>query len=328
AAEAAAAAVRTWDDGTWADLAAGMARVAVPATAPAVRLVRLEPGPDRTLVPAGDPVAVAPGGQAVVARGRWLASAGPLTVALALTRGSERVLALPRCPEPPPGTAVVLAPAGPVAIARRETTCGEWLAFLNDPEVMRRQEAALRDGRLILVPRAAFDAPDPLWRRNGIRGPWRLELADGSRIDPAAPVAGISPDDAAAYAAWLAARERRPWRLPRAEELAAATDPGDGRRFPWGDAADPGLCLSGQTRRGDEPWGRAGAAQDTDRSVHGIHDLAGSLAEFVGDPGPFRLVVGGSYGDRGIDRFAIGSLRRTDPRMVAPHYGFRLACDL
>ncbi len=328
AAEAAAAAVRSWDDGTWADLAAGMARVAVPATAPAVRLIRLEPGPDRTLVPAGTVIEVPPGGQAVVPRGRWLAGAGPLTVALALTRGSERVLALPRCPDPPPGTAVVLAPAGPVAIARRETTCAEWLEFLNDPEVLRRQETALRDGLLILVPRAAFDAPDPLWRRNGLRGPWRLELSDGGRIDPGAPVSGISPDDAAAYAGWLAARERRPWRLPRADELAAAADPGDGRRFPWGDAADPGLCLSGHTRRGDEPWARPGAAHPADRSVHGIHDLAGSLAEFTGDPGPLRLVVGGSFLDRGADRFTTGAVRRMDPRLVAPHYGFRLACDL
>lgn len=336
AAEAAAAAMLSYADGSLTALAAGRAWVTVPAEAPAVVLTRLGPGPDRTLVATGARIDLAPGNGVTVERGQWLATSGSMVSALRLNRGAEQTLSFPRCPAPPAGTAVILVPDGPsdatlgrpVAIALRETTCGEWLTFLNDPDTLREQEAAVRDGLLPFVPRPAFDADKALWARRGQHGPWLLELVSGERVDANAPVAAISHEDARAYARWRAARDKRPWRLPRFEELAAAVEAGDQRRYPWGDVADPTLCLSALTRIGSEPWGRSCGSLANDRSVHGIMDLAGSLAEFAAGDGALRPVVGGSFLDRSPDRFCAGALRQVDPRFVASHYGFRLACDL
>jgi formylglycine-generating enzyme required for sulfatase activity len=86
------------------------------------------------------------------------------------------------------------------------------------------------------------------------------------------PVVGVSWDDAIAYCRWLAAESGRPYRLPSEAEWEKAARGSDGRRFPWGDAADPARCncaesgangataVDAHSPAGDSPYGCAGMA--------------------------------------------------------------------
>jgi formylglycine-generating enzyme required for sulfatase activity len=264
--------------------------------------------------------------------------------AIWLRRGEQRRLSMTVVPAPA-GTAVVPGQPGviaPFAIGVTEVTCGEWLAFINDAAVRAEISAAMGEGRLIRLPRTSHTSMEPLWRvrssslRSG--GGHQVESTDGRAIDPASPVTGISAEDARAYAAWRATREGRPWRLPTLAEWRWAVGGGDGRLYPWGDAGDLGLCASAVTC--------AGLAQDvlpsvgshpTDRSVQGVLDLAGSVAEFV-DAGPEVIItvggvrltplMGGSRYENQAERFTSRHRRDMDPRWVHPGAGFRLAQDL
>ena len=152
------------------------------------------------------------------------------------------------------------------------------------------------------------------------------------------PVAGIEPQDADAYAAWLSERTGHPWRLPTEAEWEHAATGTDGRDFPWGDAFDPGAANTRETGlHTTSPVGAFPAG----RAPYGTHDLGGNVEEFVADDyrpypgGPFvadhlvetigtyRIARGGSF-----SRF--GDLTRTRRRHGAfpgPLYpvGFRLA---
>ena len=46
---------------------------------------------------------------------------------------------------------------------RHEVTAGEYLAFLNDPETIRRLRDRDENKPLILVPRLTWDSPESLW---------------------------------------------------------------------------------------------------------------------------------------------------------------------
>ncbi len=116
------------------------------------------------------------------------------------------------------------------------------------------------------------------------------------------PVWTVRPKDADAYAAWLAARTGRAFRLPTEAEWEYAASGGDpANEYPWGATVQPDhantvedgpLCT---TPIGCYPAGR---------SPFGIEDLAGNVEEYVADdyapyPGGDQvtddLLVGGSY---------------------------------
>jgi formylglycine-generating enzyme required for sulfatase activity len=152
------------------------------------------------------------------------------------------------------------------------------------------------------------------------------------------PVAGVGPEDADAYARWLAARTGHPWRLPTEAEWEHAAKGPDGREFPWGDTFDPARA---NTREAGIHTTTPVGAFPAGRSPFGADDMAGNVEEFTADDyrpyegGPFvadhlvqtmdvyRIARGGSF-----SRF--GDLTRTRRRHGAfpgPLYpvGFRLA---
>ncbi len=84
--------------------------------------------------------------------------------------------------------------------------------------------------------------------------------------DPSQPVVGVSWYEALAYCNWLAAKTGKPYRLPTEAEWEKAARGTDGRRYPWGNQWDAGLCNNkesgperttpvGQYPGGDSPYG-------------------------------------------------------------------------
>ena len=346
AAAAAEAQAKAYDDGRHAQLLAGTARV-VNRCAAALRLQVIARTANRTDAPTGPVVEVTAGAEAVVGRGYYLATtADGVRLAIRLERGRSHELRLPALPQGLPGAAVFI-PGGvlrdatgrpdgevsPFVMAARETTCGEWLAFLNDPVVMARYEAAAAQGQLILAPRTSPFDKEPLWRRRagflGRGGAFVLEAVDGSQIDPACPVSGISQDDAVAFAAWRARQDGKPWRLPEVAEWQFAVQGGDGRSYPWGAAEDLLFCGSAAAlARSEELIASAGARFPTDCSVQGVFDLAGSRSEFCSGASnvsaDLRPLLGGSYHERQPERFTSWSRRDVDRRLVHYSWGVRL----
>ncbi|MFF2142919.1 formylglycine-generating enzyme family protein [Kitasatospora sp. NPDC058190] len=152
------------------------------------------------------------------------------------------------------------------------------------------------------------------------------------------PVAGVRPESADAYAAWLSGRTGHPWRLPTEAEWEHAAKGTDGRAFPWGDEFD---VRAANTREAGIHTTTPVGAFPHGRSPCGALDMGGNVEEYVADDyrpypggqviedhlvetmGNYRVARGGSF-----SRF--GDLARTRRRHGAfpgPLYpvGFRLA---
>lgn len=350
-AEANAAQARLFDDGSREKVLNGLGTVTLAANGRACRLVRLASGSERTDAPVGEPVILRPGEAIDLAHGRYLVEAeGGARFAYHLIRGETVTLDPPSPPELPPGT--VYIPAGRAfgrdrrtcsdvpafAIQEREVSCGEYLEFLNHSATRRLLVEQHKQGIWEFVPREGVSQLIvPLWRQRGslgrsATGTFVLELADGTPVDPQQPVTAISYDDAVAYAAWLAERTQRRWRLPTRWEWMLAAQGGDGRAYPWGPRADLGLCYSfiAAQRQGAKTLLAGGSFPD-DRTVQGAYDLAGSLAEFVldttADPS-FGALMGGTYSDRQVDRFTTWSRREAMRKLAIRGFGFRLVLEL
>jgi|GEM_PF-2231104 len=352
AAEAAEAQARVYDDGSRERLLAGIARIENAGSAPRIQIQRLAPGPDRSDIPTGEIHTLAAGEGCDIPRGRYqLKWDTGAVLARRLERGTVMRLSPPSFPPVPPNT--ILVPSGPIFAAdgrrltdvpgfvmtRSEVMCGEYLEFLNDPEVRRSLGEALRNGELIRAPREGLNAVDPLWRTRGTLsrssvGGFTLNYLDGSEIDPRQPVSSISFDDAVAYAQWRAGHDNLAWRLPTRDEWLLAAQGGDGRRQPWGMNADPGLCYSytaslrsGAVGRGLLPV----ASFASDCSVQGVYDLAGSLSEFVSDPSSspgLAMLVGGNRADRQVGHFSVWARREIQRRLPSANCGIRLVYSL
>jgi formylglycine-generating enzyme required for sulfatase activity len=129
------------------------------------------------------------------------------------------------------------------------------------------------------------------------------------------PVWTVTPEDADAYASWLARRTGRPFRLPTEAEWEYAASGGDGRQYPWGEEFDPARANTVEvgplttTPVGCYPAGL---------SPFGLEDVAGNVEEYTADTyrpypggpevrddlaveqGAYRVTRGGSftrYGD-------------------------------
>jgi eukaryotic-like serine/threonine-protein kinase len=191
-------------------------------------------------------------------------------------------------------------------IGRTEVTYAQWIEFLDDLEPAAR---ARHTPRVATSPTVQVGGTLELRTTSGgarelvmtpasieyrARTGELLEIPDRAtrrRQDwHQLPVAGISPDDAIAYAAWL----DRTGRLPRARlctevEWERAARGADGRPYPHGDH------LAGDDANIDETYGRrpGGYGPDTvgahpaSTSPHGLVDTSGNLWEVV------RSVTGG-----------------------------------
>ena len=141
------------------------------------------------------------------------------------------------------------------------------------------------------------------------------------------PVVLVSIADAHAYAGWLSERTAQTWRLPTELEWEKAARGIDGRRFPWGEAFDPGLANSHDA--GPFSTMPVGSFPDG-ASPYGALDMAGQVFEWVNTlwrPGRY-LVKGGSWDDKGcgICRAAARHSRPEDIKHIL--IGFRLVREV
>jgi formylglycine-generating enzyme required for sulfatase activity len=231
-----------------------------------------------------------------------------------------------------------VASTGAYFIARHEVTWADWLAYL---------EALGADEREARRPKA----DDVRVTREPAGGPWRLHIVpggEGALTAPAGtpitlpardrrreqrwerwPVTGITPEDAEAYAAWLASTGRLPGaRLCREHEWERAARGADERLFPGGDTLAP------DDANIDVTYGRQSLAFGPDEvgshpastSPFGVEDLAGNVWEYVraGD-GSFAIRGGGYFEGQ-------SSARATNRDAAAPGMrdrviGFRICAD-
>lgn len=129
------------------------------------------------------------------------------------------------------------------------------------------------------------------------------------------PVYSLSPAGADAYAAWLADRTGRRFRLPTEAEWEYAASGGDGRQFPWGETWDP--TKANTAERGPLTTTPVGVYVEGNAPC-GAADMAGNVEEYVADDytpypgaelvhddlvdthGPqYRVARGGSYARHG-----------------------------
>lgn len=104
------------------------------------------------------------------------------------------------------------------------------------------------------------------------------------------PVAGVRPEDADAYAAWLSERTGHPWRLPGEAEWEYAAKGPSGLEFPWGDTFDTDAVNTRETGiHTTTPVGAFPAG----RSPFGVFDMGGNVEEFVADG--YRPYPGGPF---------------------------------
>ncbi len=169
-------------------------------------------------------------------------------------------------------------------IAKFPVTFGEYLRFLDhlqsfDPPLARRRAPQAReaDGMLVELRGERWFPKDIL-----IEGEARRLYPHHQGHELNLPVMSVDVEDCLAYIAWRSAMDQRPYRLPTAHEWEKAARGVDGRYFPWGNHFDATFCkmrLSRPFLAQPEPVGTF----QTDMSVYGVCDLAGSVQEWCRD---------------------------------------------
>jgi formylglycine-generating enzyme required for sulfatase activity len=208
----------------------------------------------------------------------------------------------------------------PFWIMEREVTCGEYLAFLNDPETRARIDAAEEP---VLFPRDGANRLEGGFWERGPDG--RFALGDW----PADwPVLGVSWHDAQAYAAWRTkhAPAGVTYRLPTLAEWDRTGCGGStNRSYPWGNRFRPKWTKSCYAQRTAVP--EPVLRYPIDESVHGVYDMAGGAREWLqgwfDESKGLRAIAGGSWANAQPDRFKFwgeGLL----PDLASGVLGFRL----
>ncbi|MBI3268579.1 MAG: SUMF1/EgtB/PvdO family nonheme iron enzyme [Planctomycetes bacterium] len=210
-----------------------------------------------------------------------------------------------------------------VFLARFEVTGEMYVAYLNDREWHKADDAFKRTSRPSMEPteKSVHYSPND-------KGVFAIPKAWSEW-----PVLGISWDDAVDYAKWLTAKKGGDgwqFRLPTEDEWERAARGADGRFYPWGDAFDPTFCRMADSRSGEQEAmnpERFGLFP-MDESPLGVRDLAGGMREWTatvsGSRKEWRFLKGGSWSGpamlcRGAGRDGVV------PRNVNGDYGLRLA---
>lgn len=161
-------------------------------------------------------------------------------------------------------------------MARNPVTNAEYLEFVND--LLRQGRAEEARAVLPRVPRDGDTSPYQLTEEGYALG---LD-AHGDRWDERWPVLNLRYDDALAYSAWRSTRDGHAWRFPSEAEWERAARGADGRRFPWGDHAEPTWANCSGARPGRPLPGPIGEPAG-DLSPLGVHGLAGNARCWTGD---------------------------------------------
>lgn len=99
------------------------------------------------------------------------------------------------------------------------------------------------------------------------------------------PVVGVSWDDAAAYARWLAATTGKPYRLLSEAEWEHAARAGATTRYWWGEEISPGGKVMAACRGCGSEWDakRLAPAQSFEPNPWGLYNVHGNVWEWVAD---------------------------------------------
>jgi eukaryotic-like serine/threonine-protein kinase len=135
-------------------------------------------------------------------------------------------------------------------VQEHPVTFAELSAFLADADGEPYRRGVFRDGSAV-------------WR-----GDW--------------PAVGLSWEGARAYAAWVARRTGKPWRLLTEIEWEKAARGVDGRYFPWGDAPDASFCHARTVERAPTSPTSIHAFV-LDRSPYGVRGLGGNVRDWCED---------------------------------------------
>jgi serine/threonine protein kinase/formylglycine-generating enzyme required for sulfatase activity len=218
-------------------------------------------------------------------------------------------------------------------LARHEVTHGEWLEFVNDPEVFgRTDEKGLYSPEAGPEEAGKCEIFPEIYRARYLRDPQagRWVPREG-RINDDYPAQAVSHLAAEEYARWRTRKDGRwTYRLPKAEEWERAARGADRRRHVWGDYLAWSHCCSRLGRIMGYP--ALAGASPFDDSVFGIRDMNGNVGEHTEDitiPGqPYRAYRGGSYLDIDELYFHLGSRNGIFPDRTGGGFGLRLAADL
>ena len=160
-------------------------------------------------------------------------------------------------------------------IRRHPVTNEQFIRFLDDLVAQGRDDEALRHAPRML------GADEPIYGRDA-DGRFVLRPDEqGHEWHPRFPVVLVDWVAARAYAAWEAERSGLPWRLPWELEWEKAARGVDGRRFPWGDFADPSwLNVRDRT---ESPYPAVVEECPTDVGPYGVRGQGGNCLDWCMD---------------------------------------------
>lgn len=268
---------------------------------------------------------------------------------------------------------------GPFEISQTEVTNDQFAAFVEQTSYVTTAERGLdpaefpqlppellAPGSMVFAQPAepvALNNPNAWWRY--VAGAnWRQPTGPDSNIEGLGdhPVVQVSPEDAAAYAAWAGGR------LPTEAEWEFAARGGlEGASYTWGEAYDPSNGWKANTWQGSFP--NSDLADDGHQGTapvgsyvangYGLHDMAGNVWEHVSDwwapghlpnptedpigpdpafaerfaspaTGPMRVVKGGSWlcAPSYCLRYRPSARQSAELSLGSNHIGFRVARDV